>query len=674
MLTRQGPFLWLALAFAAFGAAAVVAAVMLADRYADETARQALIAYAGTMLVLAPVLLAAVWKIVDLRLLRSAAQMAVEVKAIAHGTSRYSLDEGPFAAIAPLPEAVNLLAGKLRDVRGQFDETVANATRRAEEDKGRLGAILNDLTEGVVVCNLKHQMVLYNQVALTMLHVTGEVGLGRSLFGMVNRDAVLHVFDLLVHKKRGEVSNAPFLAATTDGRSLLQGRMSLIQAAGEVTGYVVTFTDVTEMVAALGKRDHLLREVMTRLEGPAARLQALPQAQADAAEIGNLLAEVTQGYRSALAGWWPKADLHSSDLIDFVAARLDGGGVTITQTGLPIWLYGDSHSLGLALETLLRKLAEGQGVTALDLSAECDDQRAWVSLLWQGEALSPKQADCWLAEPLASGLGNMTVRDVLEHHSRSPLAVEQEGGSNRLRIFLQRGRDDHGSVPVSAAGRPEFFDFDLLAQDKNTGEMGDMPLSQLTYVVFDTETTGLHPSQGDEMVSIAGVRIVNGRILTGESFNRIINPGRPIPPESVKFHGITDEMVVDKPPLSVVLPQFKAYAADAVLVAHNAAFDLKFIRKDERRCGVTFDNAVLDTMLLSGYVDGTTEGQSLDAIADRYGIVITDRHTALGDALVTAAVLVRLIEALEAKGIKTLNQAVKTLNITMELHQRQLAF
>ena len=115
-------------------------------------------------------------------------------------------------------------------------------------------------------------------------------------------------------------------------------------------------------------------------------------------------------------------------------------------------------------------------------------------------------------------------------------------------------------------------------------------------------------------------------------------------------------------------------AAESVLVAHNAAFDLKFIRMREHECGLRFDNPVLDTMLLSAYVDGTREGQSLDAIAERLGIRVTDRHTALGDAMATAAVLVKLIDGLEQRGIHTLDQAVKTLDITMELHQRQAAF
>jgi len=89
---------------------------------------------------------------------------------------------------------------------------------------------------------------------------------------------------------------------------------------------------------------------------------------------------------------------------------------------------------------------------------------------------------------------------------------------------------------------------------------------------------------------------------------------------------------------------------------------------------VVFDNPVLDTMLLSSFVDESTDGQSLDAIAERYGIHITDRHTALGDALCTAAVLLKLIDALEARGIETYDQAFKTLGVSNHLAQRDRAF
>jgi DNA polymerase III epsilon subunit-like protein len=93
----------------------------------------------------------------------------------------------------------------------------------------------------------------------------------------------------------------------------------------------------------------------------------------------------------------------------------------------------------------------------------------------------------------------------------------------------------------------------------------------------------------------------NRRILTTEIFYRLGHPGRPIPQRSVRFHGITDDMVRDKPPARVVLPQFKDFVDTATLVAHNAAFDLQFLTLKASEYRVVFDNPVLDTLLLSAY-------------------------------------------------------------------------
>lgn len=214
--------------------------------------------------------------------------------------------------------------------------------------------------------------------------------------------------------------------------------------------------------------------------------------------------------------------------------------------------------------------------------------------------------------------------------------------------------------------RPEFYDFDKLNTPMHIDEVGGKALKDLTFVVFDTETTGLNPTGGDEIISIAGVRVLGGQVLESEPFSRLVDPGKPIPKDSIRFHGITDDMVKGEATVAEVLPAFKTFVGDAVLVAHNAAFDMEFLAQKRAITGLRFDNLVLDTLLLSVFAEAESRNHSLDAIAERLGVNIEGRHTALGDSIATAKVFVRLLDLLETRGITTLRQAV---NCSVKMEQ-----
>jgi DNA polymerase-3 subunit epsilon len=206
------------------------------------------------------------------------------------------------------------------------------------------------------------------------------------------------------------------------------------------------------------------------------------------------------------------------------------------------------------------------------------------------------------------------------------------------------------------AARPLVYDFDLLDKSKHT-DLDATALRDLTFVVFDSETTGLNPDK-DRVVQLGAVRVVNGKVVPGETFDTLVDPGMPIPPGSTKVHHIDDAMVQGAPAFAQACADFHRFARDAVIVAHNAPFDMAFLHREQAASGVAFDHPVLDTVHLSAVVFGGSEVHTLDALCDRLRITIPaeQRHTAMGDAVATAAVLCALMPILEARGLNTFGQ------------------
>jgi DNA polymerase-3 subunit epsilon len=220
----------------------------------------------------------------------------------------------------------------------------------------------------------------------------------------------------------------------------------------------------------------------------------------------------------------------------------------------------------------------------------------------------------------------------------------------------QPGAAPAPSTPV-AQGRPEFYDFDLFRQSGQNPQLDERVLSDLVFTVFDTETTGLDPAAGDEIIAIGAVRIVNGRLLQNELFDQLVDPQRPISAGSFAVHGIERAMLEGQPRIAEVLPAFARFCEDTVLVAHNAAFDMRFLQVKEAATGIRFSQPVLDTLLLSAVAHPNQEAHNLEALAARLGVHVVGRHSALGDALVTGEVFLKLLPMLAERGITTLKGA-----------------
>ncbi len=187
----------------------------------------------------------------------------------------------------------------------------------------------------------------------------------------------------------------------------------------------------------------------------------------------------------------------------------------------------------------------------------------------------------------------------------------------------------------------------------------NQPAIDQRYVSLDVETTGLSRHR-DRVVSISAVRIVGGRILLGDAFSSLVNPGRGIPSTTIKIHGIVPSMVDQAPALEEVLDQFLQYLGTDILVGYQVRFDLNFLNRCmKKKYGIRLQNLAIDVMDMCNkvvfpvhirkYALRVRGPKNLDDMAAHFGIEIPERHTAFGDALAAAMIVQRVLAILETK-------------------------
>ena len=184
-----------------------------------------------------------------------------------------------------------------------------------------------------------------------------------------------------------------------------------------------------------------------------------------------------------------------------------------------------------------------------------------------------------------------------------------------------------------------------------------MELSSLKFACLDTETTGLYATQGGKICELAISVSQGGNVV--EEFSTLLNPGIPMLPEVIAIHGITNEMVKDAPAFADILPKVISVLDGCVLVAHNADFDLSFLKAEFEACGMNFPPyPVVDTLKLARK-SGRFESNRLGNIAQTLGINCAGWHRAMADTKMAEQIFYYFLNTLNQQGVHTLEQLMQ---------------
>ena len=624
--------------------------------------------------------------------------------------------EGP-PEVCELARAANDLAQQRDELLTDVEAQIARAKASVEEEKNRLAALMSELSMGVVVCNLDGRILLYNNRARLQFKALSQgptsmsggalIGLGRSIFSILERGQITHALENIQERlRKGSAEpSANFITSTRSGQ-LLRAQMAPVlrtvvlddgeedcgeDGAQEITGYVLTIENITRSFERDAQRDQVMQSLTDGSRASLGSVRAAVETLADnpdmepelrerfvgiirdeATRMSERLESTTAEFADSLKTRWPLEDMLGIDLVTAAQRRIEDRLKLMTkQEDLDdsLWIRADSFSLIQAITFLAARLLDHYEIRELRFRLSSEGKMAFVDLIWSGTPVSSETLYTWELENMtaAGEASPLTLRDVIDRH----------GGE----IWYQRDKAAHRAyfrivLPVAAmpaveaqpqqlrgGSRPEYYDFDLFAARDASIDL-DRKLSELAFSVFDTETTGLEPSAGDEIIQIGAVRAVNGRLLRQEIFDQLIDPRIPLKPAGIPIHGITEDMVRGQPTLDVVLPAFHEFCSETVLVAHNAAFDMRFLQLKEDSIGVRFSQPVLDTLLLSAVIHPNQESHKLESIAERLGINVIGRHTALGDAFVTGEVFLKMVPLLADMGILTLRQALEAAEKT----------
>ena len=432
--------------------------------------------------------------------------------------------------------AVDAFARQRDALRADMRQRVHEASREIEQERSRLAALMAELTQSVVVCNLDGRILLYNNRARLQFRALSEaparadgaelIGLGRSIYAVFDRQLVAHALDSVQQRlQRGATHpSAQFVTGTRSGQ-LLRVQMAPVRAIGAegvgdaaLNGFVLMLDNITRDFAEESERDRLLHDLT---EGTCASLGTLqaavemleyPDVDAPARErflgvirdevramserIRDLASHTVQTMKTR----WPLEDMLGSDLIGAARQRIEAQHGCRTAAGAvdaALWLKVDSFSLLQALVYLAGRLVDEYGIRLIELRLSGAGARAQLDLVWTGQSLSTETVIGWELDPIRVGTATLAlrVRDVVERHDGAfwfeRERVRHQAFFRFLLPLASAAEPRDAAEMLRSESRPEYYDFDLFRSSEHTRELADRLLTELNYTVFDTETTGL---------------------------------------------------------------------------------------------------------------------------------------------------------------------------------------
>lgn len=604
-------------------------------------------------------------------------------------------------------DAINENAEHYQQLENAVASRVIEAKSEVEKEKNILAVIMSELPEGVLICNRDGQILFFNRKARQFFAPKREsyredaeatenasapahpfFGLGRSVFEIIDRHLVSDALDEITAKlAKDEATVASyFVVVGNEGRHLRTEMVPVLSHQRLFTGFILIFSDITSQLETDNQTNLLLQSLSGGIRTPLAGIRATVETMMEfpdmppdktrefiriiyqeSLRIGKILSQHSAKRLERPHSQWPLIETRAATMLEKITVKAKH----LLQIQFrpeayeeDLQLGTDSYSFSLAVLFLLQRLSSEAGVKDFSCRVRKNDGLIYFDLRWAGKPVRMDTIRAWEDNVLSlPDLGlPLTLGEVVRLHDAEiwPFSKPSHGWAG-LRLILPATPPTATEQPraptIIPDSRPEFYDFDLFNQPGQDPAIDNRHLTELTYTVFDTETTGLDPRAGDEIISIGAVRIVNNRLVADDRFEQLVNPMRPLRWESIQIHGIHEEDLRQQPVIGTVLPRFHQFVEGTILVAHNAAFDMRMLQIKENETGIRFINPVLDTMLLSHVVHPAQENHNLMTIAQRLGIDVTDRHTAMGDALATAHMFLKLIPLLAKKGIYTLHQA-----------------